>query len=325
MTATPEAVVVVTTRDRSESLDRCLSALRADSSEVSREIVVVDNGSSDDTAEVVSSHALADSTRVRRVWEPNPGQCRARNTGIARSGAPLILLADDDVTVHDGWSDALAAALSAPEVVAVGGRVLPAWSGTVPDWLDGQRRMNVGLEDYGSVSFSCTADRLPFGANLAFRRTVLAPFRGPFDERLGHRGRVAMGFDEWHLLIQLLRTGEVRYESSAVVDHHVSASRMSYESVRRRMWQSGFGHARSARLLGEPQPPWPRVAARTARLAREAASQRRQHPSPGTPVSGEAAAQDFYAHFWWGVHTEMLTGRLPWLADLLAERMLGRG
>jgi glycosyltransferase involved in cell wall biosynthesis len=326
MNATLEAVIIIPTRDQAGSLDRCLSALCADSSQVPREIVVVDNGSSDHTADVVSSHASATPSRVRRVWEPKPGASLARNVGIARSAAPLILFVDDDVTVHDGWADALANALSVPGVVAAGGRILPAWSGAVPQWLlDGPQRTNAALDDYGALSFRCASDRLPFGANLGFRRTALAPFRQPFDERLGHRGRVAMGSEDWHLLKQLLRTGEVRYEAGAVVDHHVSASRMNYETIRRRMWQLGFGLARSERLLDRPQPAWPRAAVRTVRVAREAARQRHQKVAVDAPNSGEAAWADFYAHFWWGFHTETLTGRVPRLADLLAERLLGRG
>jgi hypothetical protein len=235
------------------------------------------------------------------------------------------MFADDDVTVHDGWADALSGALSIPGVVAAGGRVLPAWSGRPPKWLiDGPQQANAALEDYGDVSFACGPHRLPFGANLGFRRAALDSFRQPFDERLGHRGRVAMGHEEWHLLKQLLRVGEVRYEASAVVDHHVSASRMSYETVRRRMWQLGFGAARSARLLGDPQPSWLRVAVRSARVGREAARLHRKAIG-GAAISADDACEDFRAHFWWGLHIEMLTGRFPRLADLLAERLLGRG
>ena len=194
MSTAPQAVIVVPTRNQADSLDRCLDSLRADRSQVSREIVVVDNGSTDHTAEVVASHAAGASLRIRRVWDPTPGASRARNAGIAQSQAPLILFADDDITVHDGWADALIASLSAPSVVAAGGRVLPAWSGTPPEWLlDGPQVTSAALEDYGAVSFRCGPDRLPFSANLGFRRSALAPIRQPFDERRGHRGRVAMG------------------------------------------------------------------------------------------------------------------------------------
>jgi hypothetical protein len=133
-----------------------------------------------------------------------------------------------------------------------------------------------------------------------------------------------MGSEEWHLLKLLLPTGEVWYEASAVVDHHVSASRMDYTTIRRRMWQLGFGHARSQRLLGEPQPAWPRVAVRTVRIGREAARHRALYAAAGGPTSRDAAWADFYSHFWWGHHVEMLTGRCRWVADRLADRVLGQ-
>jgi hypothetical protein len=116
-----------------------------------------------------------------------------------------------------------------------------------------------------------------------------------------------MGAEEWHLLKLLLPAGEVWYEAAAVVDHHVSAARADYETIRRRMWQLGFGHARSQRLLGEPQPAWPRVAVRTVRVGRDAARNRARYAAAGGPTSGDAAWADFYSHFWWGHHIEMLS------------------
>ena len=154
-------------------------------------------------------------------------------------------------------------------------------------------------------------------------RSALRPYRQPWDERLGHRGRVAMGAEEWHLLKLLLPAGEVWYEAEQLSTTMWPLRAWITRAIRRRMWQLGFGNARSERLLGEPQPAWPRVAVRTVRIGREAARQRALYAAAGGQTTPDAAWADFYSHFWWGRHVEMLTGRFRWLADRLAARALG--
>ncbi|MGB2939366.1 MAG: glycosyltransferase, partial [Candidatus Dormiibacterota bacterium] len=64
----PQASIIVCTRNRSELLRDCIESLLQDSSEVAREVLVVDNGSSDDTAVVARSYVTADGgTPVRYV------------------------------------------------------------------------------------------------------------------------------------------------------------------------------------------------------------------------------------------------------------------
>ncbi len=64
------------------------------------ELVVVDNGSTDKTRQVVNERATFPHTDVRYVLEPLPGQCHARNRGLAEAVGQLILFTDDDVTVR---------------------------------------------------------------------------------------------------------------------------------------------------------------------------------------------------------------------------------
>src|SRR5215204_696893 len=59
------------------------------------ELVVVDDGSADDTGEVVRRFAAADA-RVRYVRRPNGGQAAARNTGLAEARAPFVAFLDAD-------------------------------------------------------------------------------------------------------------------------------------------------------------------------------------------------------------------------------------
>jgi GT2 family glycosyltransferase len=85
--------IVIATRNRAELLAGALASLRAQLGAPAAEIVVVDNGSSDATAEVAGAHG------ARVVREPEPNRARARNAGVAAAGGELVLFVDDDVIV----------------------------------------------------------------------------------------------------------------------------------------------------------------------------------------------------------------------------------
>jgi glycosyltransferase involved in cell wall biosynthesis len=105
----PRVSVVVATRDRSGLLDGCLSAL---AEQVSRhgaaEVVVVDDGSLDDTPDVIASWAGRMPLRATRL--PGCGRSAAKNLGILIARGDLVLLLDDDDRLEDGALEAYLAA-----------------------------------------------------------------------------------------------------------------------------------------------------------------------------------------------------------------------
>jgi len=90
----PLVSVVIPAFNAGRFLGRALRSVVAQSYE-NKEIIVVDDGSSDDTREVVKSFG----TEVRYVWQEHSGQAAATNRGILESGGELIALLDAD----DEW------------------------------------------------------------------------------------------------------------------------------------------------------------------------------------------------------------------------------
>jgi glycosyltransferase involved in cell wall biosynthesis len=91
---TPQVSVVIATRDRPVELARCIRSLRSQESDARAEIVVVDDGSSPPIAAADISGSDEPPVVVVRCEGIGPG--RARNVGVARASADLILFTDDD-------------------------------------------------------------------------------------------------------------------------------------------------------------------------------------------------------------------------------------
>jgi GT2 family glycosyltransferase len=207
--------LLICTRDRASSLDRTLASVSRAAAEtpVPVEVVVVDNGSSDDTAARLARWQERQCFPVRLVAEPLPGLARARNTGIAQARGGIIAMTDDDCVLDPGYFTLLAARFAQwPAPVVVGGRILLGDPADLP--------VTIKLEDHPMVAAPGSfPGGFVMGANLAFTRDVVERV-GPFDTRFGAGARFAAAEDT-DFLFRAMGCGiPVRYDPYVVVSHH---------------------------------------------------------------------------------------------------------
>jgi glycosyltransferase involved in cell wall biosynthesis len=86
--------VIVPAYNAGRYLDECLNSVRQQTYR-DIEIIVVDDGSADGTAEILAAHCREDS-RVRAVWQPNSGASVARNRGVLLSRGEYLSFFDAD-------------------------------------------------------------------------------------------------------------------------------------------------------------------------------------------------------------------------------------
>lgn len=111
--------VVVCSLNGEATLGRTLEALAAQTASDVMDVLVVDDGSSDDTAAVASRHGA----RVVQHDE-NRGLAAARNTGWRAAGTPLVAFTDDDCRPAPDWLEQMVEGLGRHAgAVAVGGTV----------------------------------------------------------------------------------------------------------------------------------------------------------------------------------------------------------
>lgn len=118
----PRVSVVVATRDRAQRLEALLTALREQSLPASDfELVIVDDGSRDETAALLGDERRRPEVSVRVLHGDGSGPAAARNAGWRAAVAPLIAFTDDDCEPPAGWLAALVGCADAhPDAIVQG-------------------------------------------------------------------------------------------------------------------------------------------------------------------------------------------------------------
>jgi hypothetical protein len=176
--ARPEVSIVICSRNRAAQLCGALESLMAMRTRRHWEAILVDNGSTDGTAQVIHQAAEREP-RIRYVTEACIGLGAARDRGWREARGDLLSFTDDDCYLAPDYVDAVVAAFRGrPEVGVVGGRILLFDAQDAPVTID-ERDYPVELPPRSFV----VAGALK-GANLSFRREALQAVGG-FDPALG--------------------------------------------------------------------------------------------------------------------------------------------
>ena len=208
--AKPEVTVVIPTRDRYDLLRVTLASVLAQEGVV-LEVVVVDDGSRDGTAEFGRESR---DPRVRTVrHETSRGVARARNAGIASAaGAWLAFLDDDDLWAPDKLARQLSAARAADAGFAYSAAMTFESDGRVLHRLDPPPGDDV-------LARLMPGNMIPAGASNVIARTDLVRRLGGFDESLDH-------FADWDLWIRLARESRAAVCDEVHVAYRLHAGSM---------------------------------------------------------------------------------------------------
>lgn len=243
----PTLTIAGCSRNRGALLERALRSILDEVQASSRsddpalEVLVVDNGSTDDTADRVRA-LMQLEPRLRLVHEPTPGVSQARNRALHEARNEVILWFDDDITVMPGWLDAhLDVYRAEPQCAAVGGAIELHFDTHRPAWLSTLMESNLAaFEVAPGVVEPITSDRrLPFGANMSMCRQAALSVGG-FDHALGRVDHSLISGEETALLEALRRGGASMWlTGGARVFHHVPADRTTRRWMIQRTYSQG--------------------------------------------------------------------------------------
>lgn len=228
--------VIIVTHNRSEILRRTLEDLTLlNRGGLSVCFVVVDNGSTDDTKEVVES--FSERLPLQYLFESRLGKSCALNCALnnVRFGK-IVAFIDDDVTPSKDWLiNIISTCKRWPDCGAFGGKIELLWPcKDLPRWVQIKAVQEgvFGLHDHGSSECQYPSGEYPYGANCWVRSVVLTPQRR-FSESLGPNK--AKGGEDTMFFSQLAKEGiGIVYSPEAVVWHRVQTNDISEKRVLKR-------------------------------------------------------------------------------------------
>jgi GT2 family glycosyltransferase len=211
------ASVVVAVLNAEETLETCIRSVLNLEYPADRELVFVDNGSTDGSLRILDRFRH----EIRILCEPKRGASAARNRGIREARFPVVAFTDSDCAVDPHWLRHLVAPLAGPKVGASGGAIL---SGRPCNPVEA---FGESVHDNGKA---ITVYKPPYVASgsWASRKDVLEKLNG-FDETF-------LRAQDVELSCRLLQAGfELAYAPGAIVYHR-------NESTYLGLFREGYTH-----------------------------------------------------------------------------------
>lgn len=251
-----EVTVIICTRNRAKQLAAVLesaAAMRVPEG-LQWEFLLVDNGSTDNTAEVAM--AFADRLPMRVVREDTPGLSNARNKGVREARGHYLCWTDDDVVIDPGWLSAYVEAFRRhPEAAIFGGKVIPRLEGTAaPDWFVKGRYERpicylLAYRDFGDAELLLRMEtgQVPYGANFAVRTHEQRQFL--YDPELGVSPSHKRLGEETDVIYRILHSGASGWwVPGSLVNHIIPPARQTAAYVYEYHYLAGatMAHIRSA-------------------------------------------------------------------------------
>jgi len=246
--------VVMATRNRARILRDVLeSYCRLEQPSSGWKLIVVNNGSTDHTAQVLAS--FANRLPLHPMREPRLGKNNALNTGLELLEGDLAVFTDDDTFPRADWLVQLRNAADFHLDHSVfGGAIVPRWEVPPPSWIQWVDSGPVYTLTDPSWKEGPIPPYLIFGPNMAVRASVFQSGLR-LDTSIGPRGsNYAMG-SETELTLRLSRRGyQSWYVPGAVVEHLICKAQMKKSWVLGRAYRFGRGYYRN--FCADQTPVW---------------------------------------------------------------------
>lgn len=260
----PFLSVIIPTRNRASLLYNTLDSLISQTYPAIRfEVIVVDNGSTDSTAEVCN-HFERRIQQFKRIYDPRPGLHNGRHTGLEAANGDILVYADDDIEALPTWLEGIAESFVDLSVALVGGKILPKFECPPPEWIDllsARTDSGWSLGWYSLLDFGDAAHEIPheyvWGCNFSIRKDVLKKVGGFHpdsvpQELIKYRGdgETAVSFAVRDLGLKAV------YNPKAAVFHVVSSNRLTINYIYQRAFNQGvsesYSQIRLNRALSSP-------------------------------------------------------------------------
>ncbi len=233
---------VICTHNRERFLERCIESLCQQTLDSgSYEILVVDNGSTDNTRQICENYRGIKNFRY--LYEPVLGLSTARNTGWQHARGNYVGYLDDDATAAPTWFEKALWCFEniAPVPEWVGGPIDLEWEVPGPDWINEELCVPLGKVDWGDEKRFLTRPWERLGGGNSFYLLSILKKMGGFDSRLGRKKNLLLSGEETQFQHRLrAMNGRLYYHPGIRIFHFVPIERMAPRFFYRRYYWGGI-------------------------------------------------------------------------------------
>ena len=229
------------------------------------ELLIVDNGCTDETPALLAACEWPLNWNVRVAREPRLGLSNARNRAIRSASGEYLVFIDDDETPIPTWLKAYEKLVLAKSPDAFGSRIEVMFADERPAWLADELLGFLGQLDRSRDTIRLSDPRDFFhGGNFGIRKSVCDKI-GDFDTDLGRTGSNNTGGEEVDFYRRLLGQGlNVWWTPDATIYHRVQADKLKRSYFRDLHYCQGWIEGTRARA-GRPRIPPPYLYGQLAR------------------------------------------------------------
>ena len=247
-----QASIIIPTCNRADQLFRCIKSLVSiDMAFDEYEIIVIDNGSKDNTKEVVDKFKKEFTKHnIRYFYDDIPGLLTGRHRGAKEAKSELLVFVDDDIHADKGWLAAIVDTFNRfPDVHLVGGKCLPKYEKEPPVWIDyfwhslpngGKMLPELSLCDFGDTEKEISPNDV-WGLNYSIRKKTFNELGGFNPDTVPIISQPFQGDGESGLSNKVItKKYKALYQPKAFVHHEVPSERMTLGYFDKRYFFQGI-------------------------------------------------------------------------------------
>lgn len=250
-----DITVTITTVNRADSLAEALEALLVQDFRTGAfEVIVADNGSTDQTKEICESYAPK-FENFSYLFDARPGQMVGWHRALEISQGEVCCFIDDDVRPDPGWLSGIAEAYQDLEVGLATGPIRLHYESPPPDWV---AHMMLGepsaqtLPAYGLLDFGSDIKDIPgifvWGSNFTVRKSCLQEVQGFHPCAMPGHLLKFYGDGEIHVGRSVEALGyKILYHPAIAVSHNIPANRLTLNALKSKFITTGI--ARSFQVI----------------------------------------------------------------------------
>lgn len=240
--------VIIPTRNRASLIEKAILSFKDQTYPLNNfEIIIIDNGSTDETESVVKSH-IDYLNNMSYISKQAPGLHVGRHAGLEIAKGDILVYADDDIEAFPTWLEGIAESFEDPSVALVGGNNLPRYETPPPPWIEelwGSTPYGKANGMYSILDFSNSKKEISpyyvWGCNFSIRKGVLLEVGGFHPDGMPDDLLKYRGDGESAVSYEIIKRGyKTVFNPRASVYHYVPKNRMTLEYIHKRGYIQGI-------------------------------------------------------------------------------------